>query len=820
MRPPQADASAFWVSWVSNYDTGQPHMIDFIAWALTVEALGFIALPVTFVLFSRLPYGGYAFSKLLGILLLSFLVWILGLTGVVPLNRGVVTAMAAVLLAASLLAVRGRIPEFLQYIKAHKRTIVIVDVVFVGAFVGWAIVRAYNPSISHTEQPMDFALLNAVVRAESMPPHDPWLSGHSVSYYYFGYVMHGVLAKVSGVEPAIAYNLAIALLFSLAFTGAYGLVSEMVSMHRKGQGSKGLAPIGFGLLGGILMVWVGNLQGVAESMRSLGIGSDGFWGWVGVEGATTVPESSSIYPTEFWWWWRSTRVIDAADSFPAITEFPSFSFILGDLHPHVMSLPFVVLALALGLTGLASKDFFGIQWIRKNKAAFVVISLSLGGLGFLNSWDLPLGLGLFLGTTLIASRRMVDGWSREQTKDWAIFAGSLVAASVVFYLPFYLGDRPSPLFPWVLPVEYVHTRHIDYFLVLALFLLITAPFMLTLVLRHHRSNGAVGGVWGWGALVLLVPFAAWAVVVLLSGVVQGETTESLAEVGWRFLWTLPLMTLIGVAFWLVFRLGLNAATGATVPVVFAAILIFAGLIVTLGPELFRIVDVFGNRMNTVFKFYYQAWILLSVASAFAVYYLFANWDWSRPVARVTGATAVGLVGLLVVASSMYSFGAIDNKTASFSGPRTLNGLAFLGPPDSPKRQALEFLSRDAGPDSVLVEAVSVDDRGIPGGSYNIGYASVSGRTGIPTVLGWAGHEEQWRGNRVGFRERADDIKTIYTEIDPIAVRDLLGKYGIEYVYVGRLERDLYEVPSDPTFDIFMDLAFESGDITIYKVRAQ
>lgn len=793
-------------------------MIDFIAWALTVEALGLIALPVTFVLFSRLPYGGYAFSKLLGILLFSFLVWVVGLTGVLPLSRALVSVLAVVLLAVSLLAVRGRTPEFLTYLRAQRWTIVAVDVLFVGALAGWAVVRAHNPSISHTEQPMDFAMLNSVVRAESMPPNDPWLSGHSVSYYYFGYVMHGLLAKVSGVEPAVAYNLAIALLFSLAFTGAFGLVAEMVAMHRKERGRRDILPVGFGLLGGLLMVWIGNFQGVAESVRSLGLGGEGLWGWVGVEGATKVPESSSFYPTEFWWWWRSTRVIDAADSFPAITEFPSFSLILGDLHPHVMSLPFVILALALGLTSLASGKFFGTQWVRENKVAFLVIALSLGGLAFLNSWDLPLGLALFLGTTFIASRKSVENWGREQTRDWAIFAGALVALSVLLYLPFYLGDRPSPLFPWVLPVKDVHTRYIDYFLVLGLFLLITVPFMLTLVIRHRRSNGAAGRVWGWGALVLLVPFVVWAAIVLLSGVVQGETTESLAEVGRRFLWTLPLLALVGLAFWLVFRLGLNAAIGATVPAVFAAILIFAGLFVTLGPELFRIVDVFGNRMNTVFKFYYQAWILLAVASAIAAYYLFANWDWSRPLRRAAGATAVGLVGLLIVASSMYSFGAIDNKAGSWPGPPTLNGLAFVGAPDSSERRALEFLSRDAGPDSVLVEAVSVDDRGIPGGSYNIDYARVSGRTGVPTVLGWAGHEEQWRGNRVGFRQRAGDVKALYTEIDPLVVRDLLEKYDIEYVYVGRLERDLYDVPDTATFDRFMDRAFESGDIIIYKVR--
>ena len=137
-------------------------MIDFIAWALTVEALGLIALPVTFVLFSRLPYGGYAFSKPLGILLFSFLVWVVGLTGIVPLNRAVVSVLAVVLLTASLLAVRRRTPEFLEYLKAQRWTIVVVDVLFLGSLVGWAFVRAHNPSITHTEQPMDFALLNSV----------------------------------------------------------------------------------------------------------------------------------------------------------------------------------------------------------------------------------------------------------------------------------------------------------------------------------------------------------------------------------------------------------------------------------------------------------------------------------------------------------------------------------------------------------------------------------------------------------------------------------------------------------------------------------
>ena len=795
-------------------------MIDLISWALAVEALGLIALPVTFVLFSRLPYGGYAFSKALGILLFSFLVWMVGFTGIVPLNRYWVWGVALVLAAASFLVVCRRLDEFRQYVREQRWTIVIVDVLFLAAFAGWAAARAYDPAISHTEQPMDFALLNSVIRAESMPPQDPWLSGHSVSYYYFGYVMHGVLAKVTGVEAAVAYNLAIALLFSLSAVGAFGLVSEMVGIHRRKNGDGREIPVAVGLLAALLVVGIGNLQSVAEMVRAWGVGGEGVWSWIGVEGATTVPETSSWFSRDFWWWWRTTRVIQAAEggSTPAITEFPSFSFILGDLHPHVMSLPFLILALGLGLRTLASGETFRLRWMRENKVGFAVIALCIGGLGFLNSWDLPLGLGLFLGTTLIANHWSGVGWGREQMKSWGLFAGALVAAVVVLYLPFYLGDRPSPLFPWVLPVEGVHTRFIHYFLVVGLFLLISVPFLLALTFRYLRSRTDTERLWHSGTLLVLAPFAIWAAIVLPKSLVEGDVLGGLDEIGARVLGTFPLLLVLGLALWLILKLGLNAANESRAATTFALILVFAGLLATLGPELFRIVDVFGNRMNTVFKFYYQAWIMLGAASAFGIYYMASGWDWSGIYRRTVGTVAVGLIGLLIVASAMFTLGALNNKTNSFSADLTLNGLAFLGGPESPETRALAFISEDSGPESVIVEAVAVDDRGTPGGDYRLDYARIAGRTGVPTILGWAGHEEQWRGSRRGFRERSEDVRSIYTEGDVSVVEALLEKYGVEYVYVGGLERDSYGLDTATTFDEFMDRAFESGQITIYKVR--
>ena len=333
--------------------------------------------------------------------------------------------MAIVLAAASFLVVCRRLHEFRQYLREQRWTIVIVDVLFLAAFAGWAAARAYDPAISHTEQPMGLRPTQLGYQGRVHAPQDPWLSGHSVSYYYFGYVMHGVLAKVTGVEAAVAYNLAIALLFSLSVVGAFGLVSEMVGIHRRNNGDGREISVAVGLLAALLVVGIGNLQSVAEMVRAWRVGGEGVWSWIGVEGATTAPETSSWFSQDFWWWWRTTRVIQAAEggSTPAITEFPSFSFILGDLHPHVMSLPFLILALGLGLRTLASGETFGLRWVRENKVAFLAIALCIGGLGFLNSWDLPLGLGLFLGTTLIANHWSGVAWGRDQMKSWGCSPG-------------------------------------------------------------------------------------------------------------------------------------------------------------------------------------------------------------------------------------------------------------------------------------------------------------------------------------------------------------------------------------------------------------
>ncbi|MFQ5934070.1 MAG: DUF2298 domain-containing protein, partial [Dehalococcoidia bacterium] len=279
-------------------------MLDFIAWWISIEVLGLIVVPMALLLFPSLPDRGYAFTKPLGLLLAGYLFWLVGLTGLLPNSRWTIALVVLVLALVSAFILRRHWQSLLGHLYRERWMFLVTEVLFLGAFAVWAVVRSYDAAIDHTEQPMDFAFLNASLRADDFPPRDPWLSGNNVSYYYFGYLISAGIAKVTGVPGSVAYNLAIALLFALTAVAAFGLVTNLIR-HYRGHARAGLrAPIGFGLLGALFVVGIGNLEAALESVRSLGLGWGGFWDWLKIKGLSGAAEGSSLYPDDRWWWWR------------------------------------------------------------------------------------------------------------------------------------------------------------------------------------------------------------------------------------------------------------------------------------------------------------------------------------------------------------------------------------------------------------------------------------------------------------------------------------------------------------------------------------
>jgi uncharacterized membrane protein len=239
------------------------------------------------------------------------------------------------------------------------------------------------------------------------------------------------------------------------------------------------------------------------------------------------------------------------------------------------------------------------------------------------------------------------------------------------------------------------------------------------------------------------------------------------------------------------------------PIDFVLLLFGVGLLLTIGTEFAYLVDGFGTRMNTVFKFYYQAWALWAVASAFGAYYLIAGAK-LNVIARGVAAVIV----VIVVALGML-YPAMSLPTMMEADQPTLDVLAFTARAALDDYAAAQWLNENTQGNPVILEA--------PGDEYNAGMSRISTWTGLPSVVGWAGHEGQWRGNYDIQGPRVTQIQEIYTTADANRMLELLKELGVRFVIVGPNEQRLYPPAGLAKFGQYLPVAFQQGQMTIYQV---
>ncbi len=784
-------------------------MTSALAWLVTVEIIGLAAFPLAYFLLPRLADRGYGLSKALGILLIGYAAWILSVFHVLPSERaglaGLVVLMAGV--AAWIVYVHRR--EMLDFLKGNWRLIAVIELVFLVFLIGWTLFRAYDPAIDHTEQPMDFAFLNASIRSIFGQPEDPWLRGETISYYYFGYWMFGAVSELSGVASKISYNLSMALIPALA---SAGIVSVVLSLVRA-EGASWRLGLASGVAAGVVLGIVSNLEGVLEFMRANAMGSQGFYDWIGIQGLSGPAEtlSQSWHPEEYWWWFRATRVINTFQEGVGvdytIQEIPFFSFMLGDLHPHVSAIPFALLftAFVLNFVRADMLELRRLDW--RGWCTVAIMGVSLGGLAFTNMWDLPTQAALLVGAAALkAYPRPSSQDESEQTvldqlrrMAFAVVQAPAVVIllAIALYLPYYTGFTSSieGVGAVVTPTRYLHML-----IVWGVPLVLVAPFV---VACFWQTN--VGPDWrrmaALSMLVAFLPLVVWIVVRLQSAdAIEGPIT--------RGIHVLPLALLVGMGAWsALYEVNTRGVSGKA----FALVLAILGLLMIMGPELLFVDDYFGvsnARMNTVFKLYYQAWVMLATVSGFAFYYWSTATDgtvgWRRLLTRLW---AVGAT-VLIVGGLYYPAAAAASKSNDFSAEPTLDGLSFVRQRDLAEYDAIEFIKKNVPADAAIVEAV--------GEWFDAGLVSRS--TGVPTVFNWPGHQIQWRGSSESFDGRQQDVETIYQTLDPLEARNLLAKYNVDYVYVGSRERQAHDGPGLGKFAEFMDTVFQQGEVTIYRVR--
>jgi uncharacterized membrane protein len=248
------------------------------------------------------------------------------------------------------------------------------------------------------------------------------------------------------------------------------------------------------------------------------------------------------------------------------------------------------------------------------------------------------------------------------------------------------------------------------------------------------------------------------------------------------------------------------------------LLILVSLALTFSVELFYLRDSFGVRMNTVFKFYYQGWVMLGCAGAFALWWLSNRSE--NAFGRIVRVAIQAGATLLILVGMVYPLMAGFSRVDGFRSDPDLDGASPVARANPDDWTAIQWLLANVDGAPTILEA--------PGKSYNY-EGRISAFSGLPALLGWAVHESQWRGNYDEQGKREPDIQTIYTTHDGRTALDLLHKWQVEYVIVGEPERryiaQLCETPERGCnlsgalrkFDISLEPVFSQGGITIYRV---
>ena len=802
-------------------------MLPSLLWYLTLTLTGWLAFPLAYRLLPALHDRGYALSRALGLLLWGYIFWLaasLGLARNTP--AGALTALAVV---ASLSAAAGwkRRHAIRNWLYENRGYVLTAEAAFLLAFAAAVYVRGFIPEAIGTEKPMELAFINAILRSPTFPPHDPWLSGYAISYYYFGYVLVGMLAKVLAVPGPVAFNLGLSTVFALTIVGAFGIAYTLIKPRQAWAA----------LLAPLFVALTGNWEGALEVLHSRGLLSPAFWKWLDIKDLAAAPQAPFTWtPQRFWWWWRASRVVTDHNLQGAvqevIDEFPFFSYLLGDLHPHVLAYPFALLAIGLALNlylggsrrvARPAGENSLWPWPRLSWPSLALAAVVLGGMAFLNTWDFPIYVGLFAAAYTVRQARW-EGW-RAQVGAFLGLGLLLGIGGAALYLPFYIGFSSQA--GGIVPNLVNPTRGAQLWV---MFGPLFVPLFLWLVLqtwqRRRETRLALKQATGWalglvGALFAFALLLGWAIAHAAAFSPQGQVAtaaffgvtgaaswpELLAAAFRRHLgspWgTLTLTALLALAGGLLLAPQASRKPEGRRADGFPLLLVIFGALLVLAPNFVYLRDQFGTRMNTVFKFYYQGWLLWGLAAAYGAAWLArqrASW---QPFAQAVWVAAL-LAGLV------YPALALPNRTNHFKAAWgwTLNAGIYIARQQPDEWAAMQALWQ--APLGTVAEAV--------GGSYTQ-YARISTYSGQPAVLGWPGHESQWRGGGALFAGRQEDISTLYTTPSWETARRIIAKYDIRYIVVAPLEYNTYPVQEDK-FQRHLPVLFRQGGVTIYAVPAE
>jgi len=431
----------------------QSNTLALVLFIALVEILSLSAYPL---LRPWLPGAGtLALSKTLGVLLFAYVSWLLVSVGAARFTQGALSAIAVGLTVVGALMWRRQ-----GHVLLSRREIIATEALFWGSFAYFLVVRMYNPEVYWGEKPMDFSFLNALTRSTTLPPPEPWFAGSPLHYSYFGHYTIAALGKTLHLDPALTFNLGIALVGGLTAVAAFSAGAAVT-----GRWSTGL-------VAAFLVALLGNLAGPREWLARHAINFDYFW--------------------------ATSRVIR-----DTINEFPLWSFLFADLHAHVMVMPISLTFLCLSVLWVRTQVLEPQEQRARGTAIvlLVLLCLTLGAIMVTNTWSTPTYVLFFF--FLVGALWLTEGthhgvfhFITNAIGRVALPSSLVVAGAYCLFLPFWshFTRAEGAWLGWerLGPDKLVQGG--DFLTIFGLFLCILVPFVLALWSRSLRRGDESLGI--------------------------------------------------------------------------------------------------------------------------------------------------------------------------------------------------------------------------------------------------------------------------------------------------------------------------------------
>ena len=716
----------------------------FWTWYLLALVLGAVAMPLTGRLFRRFQDRGWMFSKVTAIAVSGFLTWFLVAVKIIKFTTMTCIVVTLVCAAASLiLYCREQKAGFECIPFAYLDLVYAEELLFFAAFLLWTYFAGFHPAAYGTEKFMDYGFMEAMMRSKTLPATDLWYSQGKINYYYGGQYFAVFLTKLSGAKVELTYNLMRTFVAGLAFAMPFSLVHQMVTdrLGKTGSRWKKALPSVTGILAGISVSIAGNMHYVVYGQ--------------------IIPFIRKLKGEEVssYWFPDATRYIgfnpDVEDK--TIHEFPCYSFVLGDLHAHVVDIMFVLLLLGLlyawmkkvRTTELSGESMSRKQFWKKQllMPQLLAAGALLGMFHWTNYWDFVIYFVVTCGAALFMNIIGQKGKIRWALGVTAAQAAEILILATVIILPFTLQFDTSNMVQGIAPAQ------------------------------HHSLPHQLLVLWGLPG-ILTILFVVSLLVEKLRGAEQKSLYHLLASIG--------------------------------MPDLFAVLLGLCAIGLVLIPELVYVRDIYENgnaRANTMFKLTYQAYIMFGMTMIYAIFRLLV-------IGKNKILKVLAFIGLFFF---VWTCGYFGNSVHSWFGEvwkpsqyKGLNATAFLETDFPEDVNGIRWLKENISDAPVVLEA--------NGDSYSE-YERVSAMTGLPTIMGWYVHEWLWRGDLADLNAKIEEIQEIYTSTDEERVKELLEEYNVSYIFVGSCERNKYG--ADLNNDLLKSLGevvFQDSEYPTYIVK--